>query len=219
METTVSNLLILIFNIVIIGLPALLLVSPFLLLIHFARKPAVPQSKTVRWRKREIKVRDDYEVRDVGWLLDELHYGNRHTRPLTFAALTNVLPEMRSYDAHRLTSHHHTILHTLLDSFVSLGRGSAQEVVLCLGILKALENVGEAGDEWHVQNLALSARLPSIREAALATLPVLQARIVYSNSMNSLLRASQQPAVNAENLLRPVQERGDAHPESLLRPR
>ncbi|GEM_PF-6853369 len=209
-------LLFIVYLFMFVGLP-LLLVSPVLLFLW--GKPAAPRSKSVRWRKRDVKVRDDYEVRDVGWLLDELHYGNRHTRPLTFAALAEVLPRMKSSDAHRLTAHHHTILHTLLDSFVSLGRGSAQEVALCLGILKALANIGEAGDEWHVQNLALSARLPQIREAALATLPVLQARIVYSDSIHSLLRASEQPTVNADNLLRPVQERGDAHPESLLRPR
>ena len=177
------------------------------------------RGSSVRWRKREVKVRDDYRVQDVGWLLDELHFGNRHTRPLTFAALTDVLPKLTPHDAHRLTAHHHTVLDTLLDSFVSLGKGSGEEVALCLAVLKAMENIGAAGDEWHVQHLALSARLPQIREAALAALPLLQARINESMTVNSLLRASQEPAVSADNLLRPAREHADSHAESLLRPR
>ena len=193
------------------------IVLPFF--AYLWNKPCAPPSRSVKWGRREVKVRDDYRVQDVGWLLDELHFGNRHTRPLTFAALTDVLPKLKPHDAHRLTAHHHSILDTLLDSFVSLGKSSAAEALLCLAVLKAMENVGEAGDEWHVQHLALSARLPEIREAALAALPVLQARIHESNAISSLLRASQQPEISADNLLRPALEQGDAHAESLLRPR
>ncbi len=200
-----------------IGIPILVLMFPFFLILSI--KSGMAQSPKVTWRKREVKVRDDYGVQDIGWLLDELHFGNRHTRPLTFAALADVLPQLKPHDAHRVTAHHHGILDTLIDSFVSLGKSSAQEVVLCLAILKAMENIGEAGDEWHVQHLALSARLPQIREAALATLPLLQARIRENLTINSLLRASQEPAVAANTLLRPALEQEDAHPESLLRPR
>jgi hypothetical protein len=172
---------------------------------------------SVRWGKREVKVRQDYEAREIGWLLDELEFGNRYTRPLTLEALASVLPELTDADAHRITPRRRETLHVLIDSFVSVPLSSAQEVQLCLATLKALEKVGEDSDEWHVKNLALSARVPQIREAALAALPLLQARIAASSTM--LLRASQEPAFPAESLLRPVQQHLEDQPETLLRPR
>lgn len=170
----------------------------------------------VRWGRREVKGRQDYEAREVGWLLDELEFGNRYTRPLTLEALASVLPNLTASDAHRITPRRRETLHVLMDSFLATRLSSTEEIHLCLAILKALEKVGEASDEWHVQNLALSARLPQIRDAALAALPIIQARIVSSSSM--LLRASQEPDIPAELLLRPAQEHPEEQPETLLRP-
>ncbi len=89
---------------------------------------------------------------------------------------------------------------------------------LVLEILRALYYVGNAQSVVPVRRLAEYSNNPEIQQRAAELLPILEQRIRDARSASHLLRPSQEPITDANQLLRPTLNATDSPPEELLRP-
>ena len=149
------------------------------------------------------------------------HAGGRPQIALIHKALSMLLPQMKSSDAHLLTPASHLFINTWLSSLsgnVSMFRYTDE---VRLASLKALEQVGDSSAIPVVEKLAKSkarnTAQEKIKQAAIECLPMLQDNCGKVEANKTLLRASHAPAAAPETLLRPAESIPDAAPQQLLR--
>ncbi len=177
------------------------------------------------------------DVKHVGLLIQALQVQSTPVRNLAKQALITLLPTLRASDAPLLGDSERAILLRLLSippndpgyrDVMELFSQSAyqRELGLRVAILKALEQVGGAGELQVVERLARGLptlknstfRFPkAIREAAKECLPYLRERADAQRASEQLLRASSTHALPEDTLLRPASAQSDAQPEQLLR--
>ena len=89
---------------------------------------------------------------------------------------------------------------------------------LVLEVLAALGKVGDGSAVRPVESIAEDGWTESVRNAALAILPVLRERQQQENDPRLLLRGSTSPQAGSDQLLRPTCTASYTLPEQLLRP-
>ncbi len=156
----------------------------------------------------------------INWLFHFLSWSDGRVRRDAIEALTRLLPHLQASDAYWISSHAHASLNRALGS-------SAAEMDdplianFTIAILKALEQVGNAGALPYVRSLAeqpaRSENRQRVQEAALACLPFLQARQESQFSRQTLLRPAAESASSAQTLLRPATGTSAADSAHLLR--
>jgi hypothetical protein len=164
---------------------------------------------------RKMKPREDYDARAAGWLIHELRFGNKHTRPETREALTRVLPRLKASDRRRLDSNHLNYLHYLLGTTSPI-----RDAEFLLALLKALEQVGDSRFLGPVRHLAArrawSPNQRRVQSAARSCLVFLEQKAEQERIRQTLLRPTSAEALPAETLLRPVEGAADFNPSELL---
>ena len=148
------------------------------------------------------------DVRVVGPLLSALHWPDMDDRRVEISgALVRLLPRLQASDASLLTAGHRESMRRAL---------IAADPSVALAVLRALEQIGDHSDIPIIQRLAnrraWTPRQKAMKDAAIACLPALQARVQQSGV--SLLRV---PDTADNALLRPAGESAHATPSTLLR--
>lgn len=154
------------------------------------------------------------DARAVGPLAEAFDFPDRYIRPIARRALLRRLPQMKASDAVFLSAAHHSILNKILRS---------QDIELILAVLKAWEQVGDAGAIPDVQNLAEGrgevGQLPNVVRAAKECLPFLLQSTQRQQVGSQLLRPANANLTPTDVLLRPVQPHASTDSsEQLLRP-
>ena len=161
-------------------------------------------------------------VQAVGALIDLVFAPKlpNHRTPL-YAALAELLPQMKASDARLLTNGHQRALHRALKSGFNPNVNPAVYLRFRLAILKALEQVGDAAAIPVVSHLANGkARTASqkvLKAAAQDCLPLLRVNFGGVEATKTLLRASAPENAAPGTLLRPVEFTPDPNPKALLR--
>lgn len=162
-------------------------------------------------------------VQAVGTLIDLIQTPKtpRQTTPL-LVALTNLLPLMQASDAALLTAEQRKLLYWIVKGGFTAGVNPAAYLKFRLAILKALEQIGDAGAIPVVTSLAngwaYTVNQKALKAAAQECLPLLQSNFGSVEATKSLLRASQSLPTAPELLLRSAEFIPDANPKTLLRP-
>ena len=153
----------------------------------------------------------DSDVRAIGPLLEAMRLADMEGIPQR--ALKELLPQLEPGDAALFTDAHRHCLHLALDD------PNTDLVVL---LLKALEKIGDGRSISAVKRLANGrgrARIdPQVLYAARHCLPLLEARSIYDDANQTLLRASAMQPENGANLLRSAEQQPDTAPDELLHP-
>jgi hypothetical protein len=158
------------------------------------------------------KLARNLDIRGVGHFVDALAFGDKDIARSAADSLIVLLPRLQASDADLINDEQRAILYKQI-------RGDNTELVLA--ILKSLEQIGDEKVMPFVEERASGSnrkgRSQSIREAALACLPALNARVEMQRASHTLLRAAESDREDSEVLLRPAES---AHtPEgTLLKP-
>ena len=159
-------------------------------------------------------------IQAIGPLACASGFGPLPQRRAIYAALIELLPQMKASDAPMMTSAVKMAMKAALDpdrdAFTNLPLYDLQ-----CALLKALEQVGDATFIPAVVRLTRRrARTPGqkkVRQAALECLPMLQANRGESEASRTLLRASQPKQTDPNMLLRPVSGGSETDKVELLR--
>jgi hypothetical protein len=161
---------------------------------------------------RTLKGCDD--VRAVGLLAEVLSVRDKSVRTQAAADLIRVLPRLRPQDKSLLKWHQRVSL------WLYLGNPLPNDDELSLAILDAYWSIGDGTELTTVKRLVQgtvgSAREGRVREAAQRYLDEVRRRDEETVA-DTLLRASNGPAVAPDTLLRPAAEATESDPRHLLR--
>ncbi|MCW3054602.1 MAG: hypothetical protein JWN14_3772 [Chthonomonadales bacterium] len=160
-------------------------------------------------------------VEAVGTLLDLLSVPKapKQLTPL-YAALTELLPQMKASDAATLTADQRRMLRLSLQNGSGMTNAPAVHQHYRLAILAAMEQIGDADFIPIVERLAngqaRTASQQALKAAAIACLPRLRANFGGLTANKTLLRASSREPSAPDTLLRPVAFVPEANPDQLL---
>ena len=176
--------------------------------------------KKPEWNAEELKRIGG--VQAIGALIDLVFAPKlpNHRTPL-YAALAELLPQMKASDARLLTAGQRKALHRALKSNFNPNVNPIVYLRFRLAILKALEQVGDAAAIPVVSHLAngkaRTANQKALKAAAQECLPLLQSNHQTVEATKTLLRASQSEDARPDTLLRPASGAGQTSATELLR--
>ena|SRR5579871_763535 len=174
---------------------------------------AAAASKRQKEATAELARLEALPLAAVGPFTDALGYGKKDMTAVASDKLVALLPRLQFSDAHLLNQEQRQILNRQCLS----GKNTA----LTLAILKAYEQVGDAGAVPTVQRLAegkrRAARDKQIQQAAAECLPQLMLCVERATAEQQLLRGASEPAATPETLLRAASGVSEADPSQLLR--
>jgi hypothetical protein len=151
----------------------------------------------------------------VGPLAEMTAWPDARLRSMAIAALTRLLPRLKSSDTQLLSVVQRTILYDWLKLEHSRSHAEFQ-----VAMLTALEQIGDLAAVPRVQALAvevpLNVRQKRVVEAARNCLPYLAGCAHQNRQSQVLLRAISDDSADA-SLLRPAPQFTDLHPERLVR--
>ena len=136
-------------------------------------------------------------------------------------ALAILLRRLKASDSASLSQRDRITMNRLLTDYVG-GKGMPLPTpALCVSILKALEQVGDAGAiptvQWVASTRTRRIALLQVQQAAIECLPMLQANCGNVEATKTLLRASQAETAAPNTLLRPASGTGTTDSQQLLR--
>lgn len=154
------------------------------------------------------------DVRAVGPLAEALEFKDKRVVPMAEQALIRLLPRLKASDAPLLSPEHRVYLNRAL-------KGKKPE--LMLAILKAWEQVGDAGAIEEVEKIAAGrgrgGQIPRVVVAAQECLPFLRQSAERQQIGAQLLRPSDGNLTPSDVLLRPSMPHASTEPaDQLLRP-
>ena len=154
-------------------------------------------------------------VEAVGPLAEMVAWPDERIRSMAIAALTRLLPRMRSSDTQLLSPVQRSILYSCLTPANARRYAEFQ-----IALLSALEQVGDTDALPFVQSLAgerpSTLRERQVVEAANACLPYLEGCAHQNRNTQILLRPISDTVLDA-NLLRPARTQIDINPDLLVR--
>lgn len=163
---------------------------------------------------RKLSKLDD--VRCIGRLAEALEWPDATINQFAIAALTRLLPRVRSTDSVLHTARQRGNLYRMLN--LSHARKHAEFLI---AILRALEQVGDATAIPYVEQIAkaqpTSVAQRKICDAARECLEFVKIRADLNRSSQTLLRASSVTVAGSESLVRPIVTATPADPNELLR--
>ncbi len=139
-----------------------------------------------------------------------------------YSVLTPLLYQLKASDAHLLTPEHRRLLHAQLQAELAAVSYVVDGLPLKLGILKALEQVGDRSFYPVVKGLcnlgSRTDRQRQLREAARNCLPFLEAHMGEVTASMTLLRSAAAIPEKTSTLLRPADASTPTPSDELLRP-
>lgn len=178
---------------------------------------------TAKYRQAAKAAAQLDDARAVGPLVDSLILGDRELRAVAVSALIRLLPRLKASDSALLSQDQRKSLCRIVQKACCAAPTALcdREIDLAVAALKAFEQVGDVSVLTCVEN---AARYPAygaaqqVTDAAETCLPFLKERIERDRAGRSLLRASDEPSMPADILLRPASETGETNSRELLRP-
>jgi hypothetical protein len=154
------------------------------------------------------------DVRAVGPLAEALEFKDKYLLPIASRALIRLLPRLQASDAAYLSRAQRACLNRALEG---------KDLALTMAILKAWEQVGDAGAIEQVQNLAegrgWGGRSRKVVALAKECLPALRQSAERQQIGSQLLRPADGNLTPSGVLLRPAQPHiASDPPDQLLRP-